>query len=321
MKYLLIFSLFFAVVTPAIAQVTPPSKPIDVDPVADRSTILVVKPSTIVLSSDKDYLIGHNDVLAIKIEDAPELTGKFQLNSKGGLTLAVIGNIEAEGKTIEEITAIITSRLKNGYLINPIVSVRVEQSNTRAFFIQGAVLRPGTYQIQGNVSLLKLITIAGGLTTEHGPNAIVMREKRLLRDKNRQGTLNQEHEIIKINIRELYNVGLGKDVIVRPGDIVNIPHAEKFFIGGEVRNPGSFPIKENMTLLQAIALAGGLSEKAGSMIILTRKKGRGAVQKTYKPWTETKTIEIDLDKLIRGGTKNLILNPRDVIYIAKSSTK
>ncbi len=325
MKYFILIVLVFTISEVSFGQVVPPSKPIDVDPVSDRSTVLVLKPSTIVLSSNKDYLVGQNDVLAVKIEDAPELTGKYRLNSKGYLILSIVGKIEAEGKTIEEITRIITARLKGGYLVHPIVTVRVEQSNTRAFFIQGAVLRPGTYQIEGNVSLLKLIAIAGGLKDDHGPKAVVMRDRGFPGESC--GSANQsECKILRIKVNELYN-DLEKNIIIQPGDIVNIPLAERFFIGGEVRNPGSFAIKDSMTLLQAIALAGGLTANAGSRIFITRKKDRKEIQKPVERSLamnqlgegDFKIVHVDVDKLMSGDlTKNLVIKPRDLIQIVKA---
>jgi len=324
MKYFIVLGLFLTISTLSFGQVVPPSKPIDVDPVSDRSTVLVLKPSTIVLSSDKDYLVGQNDVLAIKIEDAPELTGKYRLNSKGDLILSVVGKIEAEGKTIEEITRIIAGRLKGGYLVNPIVTVRVEQSNTRAFFIQGAVLRPGTYQIEGNVSLVKLIAIAGGLKDDHGPKAVVMRDSGF--PSGRCGNKKQtDCKILRISLNELYN-DLVKNIIIQPGDIVNIPPAERFYIGGAVRNPGSFPLKGRMTLLEAIALAGGLSDKAGKIIFFTRVKGNSKGQKRpdnngdirNRKSPDLETIEIEISKLFGGDLQqNFIINSMDFIYIKR----
>src|SRR5205085_7512755 len=99
----------------------------------------------------------------------PELSGTFRLNSKGRFILPGFGEISARKKTSDELAKGIADLLRGGgYLTKPIVTVSVRQSNSRAFFIQGAVRRPGIYQIEGHPSLLKLISVAGGLTDSYG---------------------------------------------------------------------------------------------------------------------------------------------------------
>lgn len=330
-KSLTTSGLFIALLSSyIICQQEQPSQPIDVEPVSKESTVLVVKPSTIIVSSDEDYLVGHNDVLDIKIEDAPELTNKYRIDSKGRLLLPVIGEINAKNKTIDKITEEIVKRLKGDYLVNPIVSVRVEQSNSRAFFIQGAVPRPGTYQIEGSVSLLKLITIAGGLTKEHGTNAVIMRKIKVPPVIKNHDVIQKElenpkreYEIIKVNIDRLFNGDFGQNITIMPGDIVNIPFSELFFMTGSVRNPGAYPLRKNTTLLQAISLAGGLSEADGLIAFVTRirvnkKRSNVNVNKSIRDELSSEVIKINIDNLLRGKSKeNIIIRPGDFIHIAK----
>src|SRR5204863_2775518 len=99
------------------------------------------------------------------------------------------GEISAQKKTTDEVAKGISDKLlRGGYLVNPIVSVSVKQTNSRAFFIQGAVRRPGIYQIEGHPSLLKLITVAGGLEDNYGSTAFIIREKKKnLSDATKEG--------------------------------------------------------------------------------------------------------------------------------------
>lgn len=327
LSFLLKTFIFLIYTTAVVAQDTTDSKPVinDASPAAN---------SRIVVSSDEDYIVGPNDVLIIKIENAPELSGIYKINAKGNFTLPIAGNIEAKDKTVEEITDFITKRLKGGYLVNPIVSIRVNQSNKRAFFIQGAVRNPGTYQIEGRVSLLKLITIAGGLTDEHGSTAFVMRERKsevqienpaLSSSKNNSAN---DYELVKININQLLSGDLENNIRIESGDIVNIPVSELFFVAGEVNKPGSFSFKEGTTLQQAISLAGGLSEKSGATAFLMREKEDKNSQKNiadkkskpdYTNEDDFELIEIDLHKLMRGEIgKTITLKPRDFIHITEA---
>lgn len=300
------------------AQDAPPANPAPSSPNSQQN---------IILSADEDYLAGPNDILDIRVNDAPELSGLYQLNSKGTFTLPVIGRIEAKDKTIEQIIQTLSNRLKGGgYLINPIVSVKISQSNRRAFFIQGAVLRPGTYQIEGRVSLLKLITIAGGLAEEHGPTAFVMQEKNESNIKPGDSVISKNpnapnapsgYEMVKVNISQLLRGDLDKNLEISAGDIVHIPVAEEFFVAGEVKKPGSFPLKESTTLQQAISLAGGLSETSGPVAFLIRDKQEGA----DADGEDFKIIEINLNQLFRGElNKNIIIEPRDFIQITQAGT-
>lgn len=295
--------------------------------------------SSIIVSSTEDYLIGLNDVLSVKVEDAPEIDGLYRINSKGSFTLPAAGSIDARDKTVEQITDVITKRLKGGYLANPIVSIKVNQSNRRAFFIQGAVRRPGTYQIEGRVSLLKLITIAGGLTDEYSSTAFVMREKKPL-EKTENGALiknaaftandsaNADYELIKINVSQLLKGDLEKNITIESGDIVNIPISELFFVAGEVNKPGSFSFKEGTTLQQAISLAGGLTEKSGATAFLMREKtqtdsDKKSVAVDEKPADSDadnfELVEIDVNKLMRGEiNKNIIIKPRDFLTVTEA---
>jgi polysaccharide export outer membrane protein len=297
------------------AQDNPPVNPVSSNPNPQQN---------IILSTDEDYLAGPNDILDIRVNDAPELSGLYQLNSKGAFTLPVVGSIEAKDKTVEQITQILSSRLKGGgYLINPIVLVKISQSNRRAFFIQGAVRRPGTYQIEGRVSLLKLITIAGGLADEHGPAAFVMQEKN--ESKTKPGTSSvsnnpnarNDYEMIKVNLSQLLKGELNKNLEISAGDIVHIPVAEEFFVAGEVKKPGSFPLKESTTLQQAISLAGGLSETSGPVAFLVHDKQ----EETDPDGEDFKIDEINLNQLFRGQlNKNIIIEPRDFVFITQAGT-
>src|SRR5215831_6995519 len=130
----------------------------------------------ILFSSDEDYRIGATDVLQITVQDAPELSNIVRVNASGVIPVGFLGQIKAVGKTPEELQKQIAAGLRGEYLTDPQVSVVVVQYNSRSLFIQGAVKNPGVYVIEGRPSLLKLITMAGGLAENHGSTAFVIRE-------------------------------------------------------------------------------------------------------------------------------------------------
>src|SRR6185503_6366967 len=120
--------------------------------------------------------IGPSDVIEIRVEDAPELSRIFRVGSDGSIAMPFLGRVAAQQKTTDELSNLIADRLRRDYLQDPQVSIAVLQINSRTYFIQGAVRRPGLYQIEGQPSLLKLITIAGGLSENYGSTAFIIRE-------------------------------------------------------------------------------------------------------------------------------------------------
>lgn len=280
----------------------------------------------IVVSSDQDYIIGENDVLDIQVINAPELSGLFQVNSHGTFILPFIGKFEAKDKTVENITEILSQRLKNGYLNNPIVSVKVSQSNRRAFFIDGAIQKPGTYQIEGKVTLLKLITIAGGMLDERGANAIIMREKERSEIKKVSDLVNsspktgndESYQVFTVNVNRLLEGELDQNLEIYAGDIVRIQLPQKFFVAGQVNKPGEYFLKENTSLQQAISIAGGLDEKFGSTAYVIREKPETSSKKDEE---EFEILEVNLKELFSGKiNKNIIVQPRDFIHISEAGT-
>src|SRR5262249_717857 len=132
--------------------------------------------ANILFSSDEDYTIGATDVLQIIVQDAPELSTTVGVNAWGAIPMGFLGLLKVAGKTPEELQKQIADGLRGEYLTDPQVSVVVVQYNSRSLFIQGAVKTPGVYIIEGRPSLLKLITMAGGLAENHGSTAFVIRE-------------------------------------------------------------------------------------------------------------------------------------------------
>src|SRR5262249_52612288 len=243
--------------------------------------------ANILFSSDEDYRIGATDVLQITVQDAPELSNTVRVNASGNIPMGFLGQLKVVGKTPEELEKQIADGLRGEYLTDPQVTVVVVQYNSRSLFIQGAVKTPGVYIIEGRPSLLKLITMAGGLAENHGSTAFVIREIKPQRaeasvrprtvrtaseteargvsdsvkpasvDAGQAGAAEEEdakYEMKQVNINSLLKGNFGQNLIIQPGDIINIPNGDVFFVAGEVRSPGSFPLKEGTTLRQAGSL-------------------------------------------------------------------
>lgn len=270
--------------------------------------------SNILVSSEEDYRVGPRDVLDVQVEDAPELSGAFNVSASGSFLMPYLGRVTAVGKTPDEIARVIADGLRGRYLKDPRVSVAVKQYNSRSFFIQGAVRTPGVYQIENSASLLRLIILAGGLTDQHGSTAFIIREMKTP-PENPEGNVepSEKYEMLKININGLLKGHFDQNVAIEPGDIVNIPPTDVFFVAGEVTAPGSFPLKPGTTLRQAISLARGLTFAAA--------KNRGIVFREDPETGARKDIKVDIGDVMSGKSDDILLMANDIVIVPNSRLK
>jgi len=311
------------------------TKPADKQPDQSRTTAAEVRAAgngTASAFAEEDYRIGPNDIIDIKIEDAPELSGTFRVSANGFINLPVVGALEVKQKTTEEITKTIAEKLAGGYLTRPIVTVSVKQKNTRTFFIQGAVHSPGMYQVEGRPTLLKLITIAGGLAENYGSTAFIIRNKRMnapiksgekvTADNTTQDTGSagsapggeepEDYEILRANINNILRGHLDQNLIIQPGDIVHIPKTDVFFVAGDVKAPGTFSLKEGTTLRQAVSLAQGVTfEAAANQGVIFRENQGGARQE----------IKVDIAAVMVGKSPDIDIMPNDIVMVPNSRKK
>ncbi|HEX5731492.1 MAG TPA: polysaccharide biosynthesis/export family protein [Blastocatellia bacterium] len=274
--------------------------------------------TNVLIAPDEDYRIGLGDVVEVKVENAPELSGAFRVTSSGAFQMYFVGHVMAKDKTTEEVSQFIADRLRGEYLRNPNVSVVVKEYNSRAFFIQGAVRGPGVFQIEGRPSLLKLITLAGGLAPEHGSKAFIIRQlKRPDADKapapaGDKAAEEEEYELLKVNINGLLRGDFDNNMYLEPGDIINIPLADVFFVAGEVNAPGEFPLKEGTTLRQAISMAQGMKfEAASSRGIIFRDDANG----------NREEMRVDIGSVMNGKKQDVAILPNDIIIVPNSQFK
>jgi polysaccharide export outer membrane protein len=294
----------------------------------------------------EDYRISAGDVIEIQVDRAPELSGLRRVMASGSIKMEYLGRMTAQGKTQDELASLIADGLRGRYLKNPHVTVTIKQINSHVFFIQGAVSRPGAYQIEGRPSLMTLIAVAGGLNENHGSTALVIRETRDPEDSpsnenapqlkapaapdpqpepSAADSLSQsgdqrpesgeaaEFDLAKVNINRLFRGDFDKNIYLEPGSIVHIPQAEVFFVGGEVNAPGSFAYKEGATLRQAILLAQGMKFKAASdRVIIFRED----------PVTRKRQeIRIDAGKIMNGKQEDVAISANDIVIVPNSMSR
>jgi polysaccharide export outer membrane protein len=264
-----------------------------------------------------DYRIGVADVVEVRVDKAQELSGSFRVTSNGTFEMYYLGRIVALNKTPEELATEIADGLRGRYLTAPRVAVEVKQLNSRIVFVQGAVRSPGAYQLDGRVSLLKLISLCGGLAENHGSSAFIFREANAAARAAREAASADnaeppEYTFMPVNINGLLRGNLSENLIIEPHDIVNIPPADVFFVAGEVRAPGSFPLKPGTTLRQAISLAQGTSiQAAKDRTMIFREDSTG----------KRIDIKVDVGAIMEGKEEDLAIKANDVIIVPNSKLK
>ena len=254
----------------------------------------------------KAYRIGPGDLLEIKVFEIEQLNQVVRVSEDGSITLPLLGRIEIEGLTQTGVVQKLTTLLQAKYVKNPQVTVFIKEYKSQQVAVIGAVEKPGNYELVGRKNLLQMISQAGVLTDKATDEIFV------LRDGGNGATSS-----IPIDLKDLMVNGNQKlNIPIEPNDVMNVPVDKEIrvFVFGRVTQPGAlkFKISEKVTLLSAIAQAGGLAEGAKqSAVVITRKGKSGKEEK----------IHVNLKDVISGKRKDIALQEGDVVFVPESFWK
>lgn len=217
-------------------------------------------------SPGANYVIGPQDQISITVVDEMDLTGKFRVDGDGMFSYPYLGRVTAAGLTLSELQVRLTQQLQNGYVRNPQVRVEMDIYKSQSVFVMGKVRTPGKIQMTGTqMTLLEALALAGSPTADASNEIIIVHPLR----PNATGAPpapgeKPEGEEVRVNRKDVELGRAGMEVVLRDGDVINVPEAQRFYITGQVRNPGTFVLDPGMTVEQALALAGGLSERGST---------------------------------------------------------
>jgi polysaccharide export outer membrane protein len=236
------------------------------------------------------------------VYEEPDLTKTMRVDSNGMISYPLIGNIEVKGSTAKELEGKITELLSRDYLINPQVSVFIKEY--AKISILGQVAKPGAYELKTGLTVIDAIALGGGFTEKANISSV-----KLVRIKGK------DKENIDVDVNEI--VGKGhkeKDIMLEPGDLIIVGElsesASFVVVLGQVKNPGRYDFKAGMTAIEAIALAGGLTEiSAANGTRITRLKDG----KKYN-------IRVPVAAILSGSSKvrDVPLQPQDTIVVPES---
>lgn len=210
--------------------------------------------------------VGTGDVLKILVYGHPDLESVERIAEDGTISFPLVGDISVVGMTEREVEKAIAGKLESSRVIrNPDVSVSVEEYSSLRVSILGYVTKPGVYELTKKSTLLDAVAEAGGLTDEAGGMAVIT--------KSGQGAENK----VQIDLDALLKAGdISKDVVLADGDRVYISRTPRFFIYGQVNRPNSYRLEPGMNVMQAIAIAGGLTRFGTERgLVINRGESKG----------------------------------------------
>ena len=245
-----------------------------------------------------DYKIGTKDLLEIKVFELPELNQTVRVAEDGSVSLSLLGKVDVAGLTAQELEKKLASILDQKYTKGAHVTVFIKEYQKVSVF--GAVGRSGNYELVGPTTLLQAISLAGGLTPEAGNELYIFR-------------LGKDGQKVRIpvDLKDLVGGNQDLNIDLQPNDVVSIPIDQMLtvYVYGEVKNPGAIQFRRSkmITLLQAIAQAGGLTEWASKSSVTIRRIDRKSGREMKFP--------VNLKRIEAGKIPDITLEEGDVIIV------
>lgn len=268
----------------------------------------------------RDYRVGSEDLLEIQLFGHNNLNRQVRVNGRGAITLPLVGEIMIGGLTPQEIEKRLTEAYGSEFLRNPQVSVRVTEYRHNRVAVTGAVDKPGQYEMIGPRTLLEMLALAGGLQDKPGAKAgdmvhIIRRQPsdgpESRKPSGNGGSFSPQAETLVINLRGLLQEGKTElNIPIRHGDVIHVPFAGQAYVLGGVKRPGSVTIRDNLTLTQAVALAGGLDPVLATQRVDIMRLGEKG---------SPVTLSADLANIRTRGEPDIPLKENDVVVVNESS--
>ncbi|MBR7792272.1 SLBB domain-containing protein [Undibacterium sp. FT147W] len=241
---------------------------------AEKTSVIQQEQSALSVTDSSSDLVGEGDQLLITVFGQSDLSADVIVGPTGIITLPLVGTISIKGKTANEVASIFASKLEQGqYLLNPKVSVKINQQVSRSFSVIGEVLRPGRFPLQGQMSIVEALSLAGGVTPRADKHLKVLRRM----SQNGQTEL-REFTSMKLDFDdEKNNDSLMQKIL--PNDVLIIGQQKNFYVYGEIRRPGMYPMEDDLNIVRVLSIGGGVTERgSASRIIIHRKSDSGELK-------------------------------------------
>ncbi len=250
----------------------------------------------------QDYVLGEGDLVQVSIFEAADLKSETRVSARGGITLPLLGAVSVKGLTAREAEQKIEAAYKKKYIRDPHVSLFVKEQVSGKVTVLGAVKKPGTIPYLTRQTVFEVLAASEGLSENAGRTVQV----------TRAGEAPAHPSTFFIDLDELVKGGKNElNIEIKSGDVVYVSEAGTVYVDGAVRKPGNIPIKQKMTVQEAIVAAGGFSsvaEKGNIKLVRMRSDGKREI-------TELNVSDI------QNGSHNLQMQDRDVVFVETNTLK
>jgi polysaccharide export outer membrane protein len=303
-------SLVLLTAAAARSQQTPgethPSQNQNVDPFPSAAQPVPAANGTIPASNsatpgDPSFLkLGGGDLIEVNVYNVPELSTKARVGNSGDVYLPLIDYVHVGDLTVEEAQSLIGKRLESGgFVRNPHVTIILDESASEGVTILGEVTKPGIYPALGDRRLYDMISAAGGFTPAAG------RKVSIIRQHSQEGA-------ITVNLPRNLADDLQDNVEILPGDMITVPRAPIIYVVGDVGRPAGLLVDNgSLTVLQALALAGGANHTAKMGGVRIIRKGPDGMTETRVP----------LKRMLEAKAPDITLQADDILFVPLSGAR
>lgn len=238
----------------------------------------------------RESVLGPGDLLKIFVYGHPDMTTESKVSENGNITFPLLGEILVDGLTPSAAEKKIANLLESRDILrNPQVNIFTASLQSQMISVLGYVRNQGRYPIDGKRSLTEILAMAGGIIPEGGDLITLIRSN------------GEQFFKEVIDVSEMVRSGdLSRDIHVRSDDLVYVERANRFYIYGEVQRAGTYRLERNMTVIQALSVAGGLNPRGTERGLRVQRRDSDG---------NLKVLSVKSSDLVE---------PDDVIYIKES---
>jgi len=268
-----------------------------------------------------EYILGTGDQLSVRLFGADDLPERpIEVGADGKINLPMVGKVQASGVSVRSMEADLTNRYR-AFFKDPQVSVFVADYRSEPVTVVGEVNSPNVIQLRGPTRLMRVISQAGGLRPEAGDRVIVTRQLPSAEGSAPTRSSNEPNANFYLKEIDLMKIIDGTDpsanLIIQANDLITVPKAKMVYVVGNVGRPGGYVLdghRRSLTVLQAIALAGGINKTAAAGNTRILRTAIGADGKRVES-------QIDLNKIMASKSPDIALHADDILFVPNSKAK
>jgi polysaccharide biosynthesis/export protein len=268
-------------------------------------------------SSRAEYVLGPGDQVRIHVVNLDELPADpIAIDLDGTVSLPYVGRVKIAGLTAPQAETKLSDLYKR-YLLQPDISITVVAFQSQPVSVLGAVKNPGVQQVQGNRTLVEMLSSAGGLAENAGSRLKIARDMKWgpLPLPTAKTDSSGKFSVAEVNLKSLFEAeNPQENIVVKPDDVISVPVADTVYVIGHVNKAGPYAFDDHakMTVLQAVSMAGGMDNLAQPKNARILRKVPGQAERTE--------LAVNL-KAVMDGAPDVPMQPEDILFIPNNAPK